>query len=100
MSVGLFVRVEAKPGNEAEVATFISGAVSLAWEEQPGTTTWFALRVGPSMFGIFDTFPDEDGRRAHLSEPIAAALMAKASELLLTAPAIEKVEVRAAKLPG
>jgi quinol monooxygenase YgiN len=99
MSVGLFVRVEAKPGKEAEVATFISGAVSLAREE-PGTTTWFALRLGPSTFGIFDTFPDEDGRRAHLSGPIAAALMAKASELLLTAPAIEKVEVLAAKLPG
>jgi quinol monooxygenase YgiN len=99
MSVGLFVRVEAKPGKEAEVATFISGAVSLAREE-PGTTTWFALRLGPSTFGIFDTFPDEDGRRAHLSGPIAAALTAKASELLLTAPAIEKVEVLAAKLPG
>ena len=99
MSVGLLVRLEAKPGKEAEVATFISGAVSLA-QQEPGTTTWFALRLGPSTFGIFDTFPDEDGRQAHLSGPIAAALMAKASQLLSVPPVIEKVDVLAAKLPS
>ena len=80
-SLGLLVRLEARPGKEAEVATFISGALSLA-QQEPATTTWFALRLGPSTFGIFDTFPNEDGRQAHLSGPIAAALMAKASELL------------------
>lgn len=98
MSVGLLVRLEAKPGKEAEVATFISGALSLA-QQEPATTTWFALRLGPSTFRIFDTFPDEDGRQAHLSGPIAAALMAKASELFSVPPAIEKIDVLAAKLP-
>jgi len=97
-SLGLLVRLEARPGKEAEVATFISGALSLA-QQEPATTTWFALRLGPSTFGIFDTFPNEDGRQAHLSGPIAAALMAKASELLSVPPAIERVEVLAAKLP-
>ena len=96
MSVGLLVRLEAKPGKEAEVAAFISGALSLA-QQEPATTTWFALRLGRSTFGIFDTFPDEAGRQAHLSGPIAAALMAKASELLSAAPMIEKVDVLAAK---
>jgi quinol monooxygenase YgiN len=99
MSVGLLVRLEAKPGKEAEVATFISGALSLA-QQEPGTTTWFALRLGPSTFGIFDTFPDEDGRHAHLSGPIAAALMEKAPQLLSVPPAIEKVDVLATKLPS
>jgi quinol monooxygenase YgiN len=98
MSVGLLVRLEAKPGKEAEVAAFISGALSLA-QQEPATTTWFALRLGPSTFGIFDTFPNEDGRGAHLSGPIAAALMAKASELLSVPPAIEKLDVLAEKLP-
>jgi quinol monooxygenase YgiN len=98
-SLGLLVRLEARPGKEAEVATFISGALSLA-QQEPATTTWFALRLGPSTFGIFDTFPNEDGRQAHLSGPIAAALMAKASELLSVPPAIEKVEVLAEKLPN
>jgi quinol monooxygenase YgiN len=99
MSVALLVRLEAKPGKEAEVSTFISGALSLA-QQEPATTTWFALRLGPSTFGIFDTFPNEAGRQAHLSGPIAAALMAKASELLSVPPTIEKVDVLAAKLPG
>ncbi len=97
-SLGLLVRLEARPGKEAEVATFISGALSLA-QQEPATTTWFALRLGPSTFGIFDTFPNEDGRQAHLAGPIAAALMAKASELLSVPPVIERVEVLAAKLP-
>jgi quinol monooxygenase YgiN len=97
-SLGLLVRLEARPGKEAEVATFIGGALSLA-QQEPATTTWFALRLGPSTFGIFDTFPNEEGRQAHLSGPIAAALMARASELLSVPPAIEKVEVLAAKLP-
>jgi quinol monooxygenase YgiN len=98
MSLGLLVRLEAKPGKEAEVSAFISGALSLA-QQEPATTTWFALRLGPSTFGIFDTFPDEAGRQAHLSGPIASALMAKAAELLSVPPTIEKVEVLAAKLP-
>ena len=98
MSLGLLVRLEAKPGKEAEVSAFITGALSLA-QQEPATTTWFALRLGASTFGIFDTFPNEAGRQAHLSGPIAAALMAKASELLSVPPTIEKVDVLAAKLP-
>lgn len=98
MSVGLLVRLEAKSGKEADVAAFISGALALA-QQEPATTTWFAIRLGPSTFGIFDTFPDEAGREAHLSGPIAAALMANASALLSVPPVIEKVDVLAAKLP-
>jgi quinol monooxygenase YgiN len=97
VTVGLLVRLEAKAGKEAELATFLSGALPLA-QQEPATTTWFAIRMGPSTFGIFDAFPDDSGRQAHLSGPIAAALMAKAPELLSAAPTIEKVDVLAAKL--
>jgi len=97
VTVGLFVRLEARKGKEQEVATFLSGALPLA-QQEPATTTWFALRIGPSTFGIFDAFPNEEGRQAHLAGPIAAALMAKASELLSAPPSIEKVDVLAAKL--
>jgi quinol monooxygenase YgiN len=97
VTVGLLVRLEAKAGKEVELGNFLSGALPLA-QQEPATTTWFALRLGPSTFGIFDAFPDEAGRQAHLSGPIAAALMAKASELLSAAPTIEKVDVLAAKL--
>ena len=97
VTVGLFVRLEAKKGKEQDVATFLSGALPLA-QQEPATTTWFALRIGPSTFGIFDAFPSEEGRQAHLAGPIAAALMAKASELLSAPPSIEKVDVLAAKL--
>ena len=93
----LFVKLEAKPGKENELANFLSGALPLA-EGEPATTVWFALRFGPSTFGIFDAFPDEAGRQAHLTGKIAAALMAKAGELLAAAPNIEKVDVMAAKL--
>jgi len=66
---------------------------------EPATTTWFALRLGPSTFGIFDAFPDDSGRQAHLSDRVAAALVARASDLLVQPPVIEKAEVLAAKLP-
>jgi quinol monooxygenase YgiN len=99
VSVGLLVRLEAKPGKEAEVAALLSGALPLA-QQEPQTTAWFALRLGPSTFGIFDAFPSDTGRQAHLSGPIAAALMAKAADLFSVAPSIEMVEVLAAKLPG
>ncbi len=93
----LFVRLNAKPGKEAEVAKFIAGALPLA-NQEASTTVWFALQLGPSTFGIFDAFPDERGRQAHLEGPIAKALMAKASGLLAEPPSIERVEVLAAKL--
>jgi quinol monooxygenase YgiN len=97
MSVALLVRLEAKAGKEAEVEEFLRGGLAIV-EEEPATTTWFALKLGPATYGIFDTFPDDAGRQAHLSGRVAAALMQKASELLAQPPTIEKVEVLAAKL--
>lgn len=98
VTVGLFVRVEAKPGKEAEVENFLRSALPLA-QNEPATTVWFAIRLGPSSFGIFDAFPSDEGRQAHLAGPIAAALMANASELLSQPPSIEKIDVLATKLP-
>jgi quinol monooxygenase YgiN len=97
VKVGLPVRLQAKPGKEAEVAAFLKQGLALA-QQEPATTAWFALQLGPATFGIFDVFPDDSGRQAHLSGPIAAALMAKASDLLAQPPVIEKVDVLAAKL--
>lgn len=94
---GLFVRLEAKPGKEKDVETFLRGGLALV-NQEPGTTAWFAIRLGPSTFGIFDVFQDEKGRQAHLSGEVAKALMAKASELFSKPPAIEKADVLAAKL--
>lgn len=99
VKLALFVRLEAKPGQEAKVAEFLASALPLANAES-GTTAWFALRFGPSTFGVFDAFADEAGRQAHLQGQIAAALMANASALLSEAPKIEKVDLLAAKLPG
>jgi|SRR5262245_7900240 len=92
------VRLEAKPGKEAEVESFLMEGLPIV-EGEPATTVWFGIRLGPSTFGIFDAFPDEAGRQAHLSGQVAAALMEKASELLAKPPEIEKVDVLAAKLP-
>lgn len=98
VTVGLLVRLEAKKGKEAEVEEFLRGGLQLVLDE-PATTVWFALRFGPSSFGIFDAFPDEAGRRAHLSGRVAAALMAKASDLLSAPPSIEQVDTFVSKLP-
>ena len=81
VKTALFVRLEAKPGKEAEVEGFLRGGLPIV-EEEPATVAWFGIRLGPTTFGIFDAFPDEAGRQAHLSGKVAAALMAKASELL------------------
>ena len=97
VKTALFVRLEAKPGKEAEVEQFLRDGL-LPVLEEPATTTWFGLRFGPSTFGIFDAFPDEAGRQAHLTGRVAAALMAKAGELFAQPPVIEKVDVLAAKL--
>lgn len=98
VKVALFVRLEAKAGKENDVAQFLQAGLQMANQEAT-TPVWFALRLGPSTFGIFDAFTDENGRQAHLNGPIAAALMAKAGELLATPPAIERVDVLGAKLP-
>lgn len=96
--VAILARLEAKPGKEAEVESFLRGGLPIV-EGEPETSTWFALKLGPSTFGIFDTFADESGRKAHLAGKVAAALMAKAPELLAKPPSLEMVEVPAAKLP-
>jgi quinol monooxygenase YgiN len=98
VNVALYVRLEAKPGKEKDVEAFLKGGLAVV-QGEPATTAWFALRMGPSTFGIFDAFPDEAGRQAHLSGRVAAALMQKAADLLAKPPAIEKVDVLAAKLP-
>ena len=92
----LLARVEAKPGKEEAVEQFLKSALPLA-EEEKDTISWYALKIGPSTFGIFDTFNDEEGREAHLKGKIAAALMQHADELLATPPLIEKVELLAVK---
>ncbi|HEY2624518.1 putative quinol monooxygenase [Dyella sp. Tek66A03] len=99
VKVALFVRLEAKPGKEQDVEDFLLSGLPIV-QEEPATTAWFAIRLGPSTFGIFDAFPNEAGRQAHLSGRVAAALMAKAGELLSAPPSIEKVDILAAKLPG
>ena len=95
----LFVRLEAKPGKDKELAQFLHTGLGLA--QQEGTTpVWFALQLGPSTFGIFDAFADEARRQAHLNGPIAQALGANASKLFAQAPSIERIDVLGAKLPG
>jgi quinol monooxygenase YgiN len=94
--VGLWVPLHAKTGKEHELENFIRSAQALA-EREPGTVTWYAVRMGAGSFGIFDTFDDEAGRNAHLSGEIAKALMAKAAELLAKPPEIHKIDILAAK---
>lgn len=98
VTVGLLVRLEAKPGKETDVQSFLEGGLDIVREE-PETTTWYAIRLGPTTFGIFDTFPSDSGRQAHLDGKVAAALSEKADELFAEPPSIEKVDILAAKLP-
>jgi quinol monooxygenase YgiN len=95
----IFAMLEAKPGKEKEVEQFLKGALPLV-NQEPATIAWFAIKIGPSKYGIFDVFPDDAGRQAHLTGPVAAALIAKAPELFAKPPAIEKLDVLAEKLPG
>lgn len=92
IKLALFVRLDAKPGKEAEVAAFLEAGLALAREET-GTPIWFALRLSESSFGIFDAFTDETDRQAHLDGPIAQALMANAPDLLAGPPVIERIDV-------
>jgi quinol monooxygenase YgiN len=98
LALGLFVRLEAKPGKENEVAAFLMQGLQMANQEAT-TPLWFALRLGQSTFAVFDAFPDESGRQIHLNGPIAKALMANASSLFAAPPSIERTEVLGAKLP-
>ncbi len=99
LKLALYVRLEAKPGKEGDLAAFLEKGLELANRETT-TPLWFALRLGPSTFAIFDAFTDESGRQAHMNGPIAKALMENAPDLLAMTPVIEKVEVLGAKLPG
>ena len=96
VKLALLVRLEAKPGKEKELEDLLTSALPMA-QNEPGTIHWFALRIGPSTYGIFDTFEKEEGRQAHLNGPIAAALGANAAELLSKPPVIEPVELIAVK---
>lgn len=98
LKTALFVRLEAKPGKEQDVEAFLKSGLPVV-QEEPETVAWFGLRLGPSTFGIFDAFPGEEGRNAHLSGKVAAALMAQAEDLFSEPPSIEKVDVLASKLP-
>jgi quinol monooxygenase YgiN len=96
--VALYVPLEAKPGKEEEVAEFLRSALPLV-DAEAGTVTWYAIQEGPSSFAIFDTFNDEAGREAHLNGKVAAALMAKAADLLAKPPSIHKIDILTDKLP-
>jgi quinol monooxygenase YgiN len=95
---GLLVRLEAKPGKDEELEAFLQSALPLVMEE-PATTAWFAVRFGKSEYGIFDAFPDESGREAHLSGPVARALAERGDDLLARPPEVQKLAVLADKLP-
>ena len=97
VKLALIAKLEAKPGKETEVENFLKGALPLV-QEEPGTIAWFAIRLGNSSFGIFDVFNDDAGRQAHLNGKVAAALMAKASELFAKPPEIQKWDVIESKL--
>jgi hypothetical protein len=93
----LYVQLEAKPGKEQEVASFLSNARTMVTDE-PDTTAWFAIRMGPRMFGIFDAFANERGRDAHLQGKLAKQITSKA-DLFVKTPEMQRVEVLADKLP-
>lgn len=94
--LGLLVRLEAKSGQEDSVAEFLKSGLGIVLNE-PGTRTWYAFQMGPSSFGIFDSFDEEEGRAAHLSGEVAKALMAQAGELLSQPPDIQMVDILASK---
>jgi protease I len=96
--VALFVRLEAKPGREADVEDLLRSGLPLVRDEL-GTTSWFGMRLGDSTFGIFDTFPDDSGRQAHLSGRVARSLEERADDLFARPPVIERIDVLACKLP-
>jgi quinol monooxygenase YgiN len=96
---GILATTVAKPGKEAELASFLASALPLA-EQEPGTIAWFAIKIDDRTYGIFDVFDDEAGRQAHLNGPIAAALMANADELLAEPPDLKMIDVIAAKMPS
>jgi quinol monooxygenase YgiN len=99
IEAALLVRLRARPGKEQEVADFLQGARSMV-EREPQTNAWFAVRLNESTFGIFDVFPDDAGRQAHLAGGVISALIAQAPELLSEPPSMENLDVLACKLPA
>ncbi|MBI4292938.1 MAG: hypothetical protein HY661_15815 [Betaproteobacteria bacterium] len=99
ISKGLLVRMEAKPGKDRDVEEFLLSALPMVRQEAD-TTAWFAIRFGRAEYGIFDVFPDDESRDAHLSGPVARALMEKADTLFATPPVIHKLDVVASKVPA
>ncbi len=92
----IWVMLKAKPGKEEDVEAFLKQGAAMSLEE-PRTVSWYGVKMGPGMYGVFDTFEDEDGRDAHLSGEIAKALMANAKELFSNEIKIEKMEILADK---
>lgn len=97
--LAVLVLLNAKPGKEKDVEQFLELAQPLA-DGEPGTSTWYALKLGPGRFGIFDTFKDDSGRNAHFNGEIAKALFTKAEDLFSSPPQVEKLDILAAKAPG
>lgn len=97
-SHGLLVRMHAKQGKDAAVEEFLHSALPLV-QDEPGTVAWFAVRFGRGEYGIFDVFPDDAARDAHLAGPVAAELKRRAGELFETEPRLQKFEVLADKMP-
>jgi quinol monooxygenase YgiN len=93
-AIGLFVMLEARPGKEADAEAFLKSAQPLALDEK-ATLKWYAIKLGPGKFGIFDTFANEAGRNTHLTGEIAKALTARANELFAVPPQVQKVEILA-----
>lgn len=99
VKVGIWVQLQAKEGKEDEVEEFLRSGEALV-DDEPGTTAWFALKIGSGKYGIFDAFADDEGRDAHMNGEVAKALMAKAEDLFEAAPEIDRPEILASKLPA
>jgi quinol monooxygenase YgiN len=94
--VGLLATLRAKPGKAEELAAFLDAGRALARSEEL-TVTWYAFRINENTYGIFDTFEAEEGRQAHLSGEIAAALATHGPDLLASDPDISPVDILAVK---
>jgi quinol monooxygenase YgiN len=92
VKLAFFARLEAKPGKEEAVAKFLEKALEMV-NKEPTTINWFALRLSPGTFGVFDTFNDEHGRQRHLNGPVGQALMSAAPELFAKPPQIDPVDI-------
>lgn len=98
LTKALLVRLEALPGKESELAEFLKGARAIVMDE-PGTVAWFAIQFGPSTFGVYDVFPDDEARDAHLAGGVGQALGPNTG-VLFSEPQIEKIDILAEKIPG